>query len=249
MEREQREELGPLRARLYRGYVSHHAYRWTATNEKESLKRLRTLRARLSRLPPPDKSGRCLDVGCGSGEFMRLLGELGYESVQGVDLSPEQVELARTVGAVVHHGEARSFLKHNRGWDLITALSLIEHMTREEAADLLDKAFDALHPGGRIIVLTPNAQSPFACQMRYGDLTHEWIYTPHALISLLSHCGFIECRAYSIAPVVHGPLSLLRRIAWGAISLALTGYWLVEGGTTGGRIFSREMIVTGQKHG
>ncbi len=238
---------GAFRSRFYEKYHTVHAWRWGPASASRVAQQTRTLKARFSRLLPEDRGARCLDVGCGDGPFLRLLGELGYDQVAGVDLSGEQVELARLVCPSVYQDDAVSFLSRQGGWDFISALSLLEHFTRSEAMAFLDASYQALNPGGTMVILTPNAQSPFACQMRYLDPTHEWIHGPAGLTSMLSLCGFRDCRVFSIAPHVHGPVSLVRRIAWQLIVAMITAYWLVEGGTTGGCIFSREMIATAMK--
>jgi trans-aconitate methyltransferase len=50
----------------------------------------------------PDPTAPVLDLGCGTGAVGRRLAELGVTTVDGVDLSPEMLELAARTGAYRH---------------------------------------------------------------------------------------------------------------------------------------------------
>ena len=50
----------------------------------------------------PSLTAPVLDLGCGTGAVGRRLAELGATTVDGVDLSPEMLELARRTGAYRH---------------------------------------------------------------------------------------------------------------------------------------------------
>ena len=50
----------------------------------------------------PSPTAPVLDLGCGTGAVGRRLAELGATTVDGVDLSPEMLELARRTGAYRH---------------------------------------------------------------------------------------------------------------------------------------------------
>jgi len=80
------------------------------------------------------KKSRILDVGCGSGLGMKYLRELGYQSVEGIELHPEK---ARIAGA--YFGDVATFsFRHT--YDLIYCSHAFEHMYDPHAALLNMKA-------------------------------------------------------------------------------------------------------------
>ncbi len=232
--------------RIYRSYSSVHT-RQRYGDLLPYKKSLGVFDWRLKGLLPDDRDSRCLDIACGAGMFLHYLKERGYRNITGVDISAEQVALAKQVCGTVFECDANEFLADGKKFDLITILSFIEHLTRDEAMDFLDNVHRALSPGGRVILVTPNADSPFASHMRYGDLTHEVIYKRSSLSSLLSACGFVNCRAFGSGPVPHGLISGIRWVLWNVISGGLKMYRLVEGGSAKGWIFTTEFIMTAQK--
>ena len=46
----------------------------------------------------PDRNSLILDIGCGTRLFGRLLKNEGYETIDGIDLTPEMFEKARALG-------------------------------------------------------------------------------------------------------------------------------------------------------
>ena len=86
---------------------------------------------------------------------------LGYTNLIGVDISPEQVNLARQVILNVYEDEVLSWLEeHNNEFDLITGFDIIEHLYKPAVLQFLDYCFKALKPGGLLILETQNAESP-----------------------------------------------------------------------------------------
>ena len=65
---------------------------------------------------PPPGAGSVVDIGCGQGELVRLLLADGYDA-EGVDVSPEQVAIARASGLDrVRQGDYRSVLCARSSW-------------------------------------------------------------------------------------------------------------------------------------
>ena len=82
---------GALRDRLYEAYASQHA--GCGSGEATALIYRRDIRPAL----PAPRAGLVVDIGCGQGELVRLLLADGYDA-EGIDVSPEQVALARAAG-------------------------------------------------------------------------------------------------------------------------------------------------------
>lgn len=103
------------------------------------------------------KPGRALDVGMGQGRNSLYLASLGWD-VTGIDLSDEGIRLARAeaqrrglkLAAIVGDFGAYDFGREQ--WDLIV-------ITFEPAKLIAPKVFDALKPGGVVIVVDRHAET------------------------------------------------------------------------------------------
>ncbi|MDG4752438.1 MULTISPECIES: class I SAM-dependent DNA methyltransferase [Micromonospora] len=95
-----------------------------------------------------------LDVACGTGAHLRAFARL-FDRVEGLELSPAMVEAARTntPGAVVHHGDMRSFHLGER-YDVITCMfGSVGYLTDVEELNAALRRFAAhLSPGGVVAI-------------------------------------------------------------------------------------------------
>jgi len=143
---------------------------------------------------PADRGLSIADLGCGKGEWLGWLAAKGFTRLTGVDGSDSDLTIAANHGPQKAHwvqGEASQFLEAHAGsFDLLHAKDVIEHMTKDEFIRFLLAAHQALRPGGRLWLMTFNAQSPLSAATRYGDFTHETGYTPASLAQCLRACGF-----------------------------------------------------------
>jgi 2-polyprenyl-3-methyl-5-hydroxy-6-metoxy-1,4-benzoquinol methylase len=215
-----------------------------------SLRRGKTWRYHLRSWLPESKTARIVDLACGGGQLLHFFTEQGYQRVEGVDISPDQVALSRQLTPNVTHGDIIDFLVANsRHFDLITGFDIIEHLHKEEALHFLDAAYGALKPGGRLILQTPNAEGPWGSQHRYNDFTHELGFTPNALNRLLRVAGFSCNEIRECAPPPYGVsvFSSVRSMLWQLIRLQLMLWNLIETGHTGDRVFTRVFLITGIK--
>jgi 2-polyprenyl-3-methyl-5-hydroxy-6-metoxy-1,4-benzoquinol methylase len=197
---------------------------------------------------PKDKSIRILDLGCGAGAFLYFLQKAGYQSIQGVDVSTDQVALAARLGITVEQEEISVYLtKCGDGTvDVVLLMDVLEHFTRQELLDLLDSAYRVLRPGGKCVAHVPNASGLYGMQIRYGDLTHELAFTPKSAQQAFATVGFCHVQCFEDRPVVHGIVSGLRRVLW---SLGTFPSRLIMSAETGERSFilSQNMLVTAIK--
>jgi 2-polyprenyl-3-methyl-5-hydroxy-6-metoxy-1,4-benzoquinol methylase len=197
---------------------------------------------------PIEKEAAIADIACGGGRFLFFLIERGFYNIQGVDISEEQV---RQVAPNVRAEDATAFLlNHAESFRLIVALDFIEHLKRDEFFQFLNAAYKALHTGGRLVLQTPNASSPFFGEMRYGDISHEICFNANSLRRLLSFQGFTDIKVRETNPIPWGYslASSVRYLGWEIIRLLMKGWSLVEAGTTGQGILTRSLIASGQKN-
>lgn len=197
---------------------------------------------------PENKDASIFEVACGWGRLLLFFRERGYCNLKGVDISSEQVTIARQKFGCVEQGDAIERLESFPcAFDLIVGIDLIEHLTKDEALKFLEKCYRALKPGGRIILQTPNAESPWGMKIKYGDFTHENAYTPDALKKLLQLYGFSEIEYRAADPVVHGIKSFVRFWLWKLIRLALAFWNIVETGDAGSGVYTRVFFIAGIK--
>ena len=193
---------------------------------------------------PVDKDAKCLDVACGNGSLMLAIERAGYSRVQGIELTDRQVVAAQRVAGNVIRAEAVDFLKeHPCSFDFISAMDIIEHFDKENVFDFVDAIYRALRPGGRLLVHTPNADSPWFGGVRYGDFTHEVAFSPQSLSHILRVAGFIAFEARECPPFVHDLRSRIRRISWRVLRAFLLFWNIVETDSTGSGIFTRVFIA------
>jgi len=100
--------------------------------------------------------GRLLEVGCGSGEALRVLAELGWD-VEGVDFDRAAVDRARSHGLAVRQGSLREQQYPSESFDAVVMSHLIEHVPDPRA--LVEECRRVLKPDGLLVILTPNARS------------------------------------------------------------------------------------------
>ncbi|GIW56941.1 MAG: hypothetical protein KatS3mg082_3345 [Nitrospiraceae bacterium] len=200
---------------------------------------------------PHARDAAIADLACGQGRLLHWLKSRGYTNLTGVDISPDQVALARQVVPTVEQADVLEWLaQHPDRFDCLIGLDIVEHFTREEALRFLELCYAALKPSGRLILQTPNADSPFDLQIRYGDITHEWAYNVNQLTRLLRRAGFtaIEPREQGPVPWGYSFASTVRFVVWGAIRAGLQIWNLAE---TGARlpVLTRVFLVKADKVG
>ncbi|HSR29852.1 MAG TPA: methyltransferase domain-containing protein [Anaerolineae bacterium] len=134
---------------------------------------------------------RVLDVGCGEGQFIELLQAEGVDAV-GVDLDARMVEVCRQKGLDVVAADLFHYLPQHQGqFDGIFSSNLIEHLSAQDAVRFVRTAFEALRPGGRFLIATPNPASPIVHLHEFWrDATHIRLYTDSLLGFLFQWAGF-----------------------------------------------------------
>jgi SAM-dependent methyltransferase len=159
-----------------------------------------------------------LEIGCGSGGLLAYLGRRGFSHATGIDISEEQVALARRRGVNAEHGDVLEYLGTQvAAFGVILGVDVLEHFTRDELARLAPLACSALRPGGRLMVQTANGAALLPGQVIYGDLTHQTIFTPDSIGQLLRSAGFERLSFYETGPI---PLRLRGKLdvaLWSAI--------------------------------
>jgi len=142
-------------------------------------------------LPSRDAGTRLLDVGCGAGQYLLDLDDIGW-NVEGLDVAPVTNEKVRSRGIRIHTGEPE--LMDNLGpYDIITAWHAMEHLW--EPLKALERFRKWLRPGGFFIAAVPNfagLPARIADENWCGiDVPRHLVqFTPSTLTGMLERAGF-----------------------------------------------------------
>lgn len=233
-------------ARIYSGGEGYHAALKDPASPQWAVIR-RTAQAHMHFLRQVPGSGRLVDVGCSTGQFLNLARQAGY-AVSGIEFSSDSRSFAKDhFGLEVEPGSIHDTALDRASIDLVTMFDVIEHV-RDPLADMA-AAFGLLKPGGWFVLSTPNIDGlfprlsrPLASKLDYWPHPeppyHLYQYSVRTLTASLEKAGF------AIGPVAHrripldytfGTLATLRRspkrAAYAAAfaPAALVGPWIGQG--------------------
>lgn len=133
---------------------------------------------------------KILDLGCGDGRLTSILGE--YGEAHGIELSTKAVEKANKLYPHVKffQGNALEYNIEQNTYDVVVSQEVLEHLEDQNA--YLKVCYNALKPGGYLILTTPNKS--VLDNMSNGD---QWsnqpienVVTPKQLKNLIKLSNF-----------------------------------------------------------
>ncbi len=139
---------------------------------------------------PPE--GKILEVGCGTGNIILPLKEMGADVV-GVEPGPSLVEQAKQSGLEVYCTPFENFSWDGKKFDQILFSFTLEHIENPKKA--LEQAHSLLQPDGKLHILCPNFKSIerhlfggnwFCWHLPY----HKYFFSEGTLTQLLNTTGF-----------------------------------------------------------
>ena len=195
---------------FYRAFEDR--YRGSRDTIKE---RLRAYAPFTDPLLRPDAPAVALDLGCGRGEWLELLGESGFDA-RGVDLDEGMLAACRERGLAARHGDALAALRAqpDASLALVSAFHLVEHLPFDLVRELVAEALRALRPGGLLVMETPNPENlTVGATSFYLDPSHLHPLPPGLLGFAAEHAGFARQRIVRLQedPQLHtgAPLGLI----------------------------------------
>ncbi len=156
-----------------------------------------------------DRTARVLDIGTSTGTNLRMLRDLGFVNVEGLDPSESARQwcLDKNLGEVTQ-GDVRQMPFDNGTFDLVLATDVLEHVDEDDVA--VKEITRVLKPGGRALVTVPTFKLLWGIQ---DDLAHHYRrYRKGQLLALLKQGGLRSTRAYYFNYVLFLPILIARRI-------------------------------------
>ena len=110
-----------------------------------------------------------LDVGCGEGRFLGLLGDEINRKV-GVDLSKRAIGFAKAFHPEIEF-LSRDASEIEEKFDVVTAIEVLEHIPDEEVTDFFKKLAARTKERGKILISVPTSVKPVSAKhYRHYDL-------------------------------------------------------------------------------
>lgn len=143
----------PLPQDIYKNYidVKDQRYIQQEKSRKASAEKVLVLIRKYS------PSGKVLDVGCATGDFLEIARKNGY-SAEGLELSKWASDIVRKKGFLVHEKTLEEFSKNKKAqYDIITLFGVVEHF--QYPMDEMKHLSTLLKPGGLLVVWTGDVNS------------------------------------------------------------------------------------------
>lgn len=140
--------------------------------------------------------GSAVDLGCGRGEWLELLGQAGFKAT-GVDLDDSMLAACRARQLDVIHGDAVEHLQGlpDASQALVSAFHVVEHVPFDSIRTLVREAHRVLQPGGLLILETPNIENlVVGSSSFYLDPTHLRPVHPLLLTFVVEEGGFARTK-------------------------------------------------------
>ena len=138
-----------------------------------------------------NRQGIVLDIGCGRGEFLKLMKKSNIEAM-GIDVYPPFIEHCRSVGLNVQQQDIIMYLKNIEDKSLagIFMSHVVEHLNTDYILKLIQLAYQKLQQGAYFILQTPNPEALFTLIDFWIDIEHKKPIHYRTLEFLFKQAGF-----------------------------------------------------------
>ena len=145
-----------------------------------------------------------LDLGCGRGEFLKLMRDAGTPA-RGIEASEESVAYCRSQGLDAVRADVFPYLAEHAeaSLDGILCSQVVEHIAPERLPELIRLCAGRLATGGVLAIETPNPEclAIFATNF-YLDPTHTRPVPSQLLAFYMEECGLGRIAVHQRAPAV-----------------------------------------------
>ena len=174
-----------------------------------------------------------LDLGCGRGEWLELLRDIGARA-RGVDINSAMLALCRHRRLDVVQADALEYLRSlpDKSQSAVTGFHIIEHLAFDTLMDVFTEALRVVEPSGFVIFESPNCKNLIvgACNFNI-DPTHRNPVFPDTAKFMLDMVGFQRVELEYLTPIAKTPFDgnggdqpVLKDLLYGPQDFAVIGY-------------------------
>ncbi|HWW19432.1 MAG TPA: class I SAM-dependent methyltransferase [Steroidobacteraceae bacterium] len=196
---------------------------------------------------PSDKQAKILCVSCGPGYGVKLLADLGYQDVLGIDSFEDKIAFATAKKLNCRMGYAFEFLQDapDESYDLIWLEQEVNHLTRSEILEFLALCLRKLRRGGRLIAFALNGANPITgAEALAQNFDHFNTFTEYTLRQVLNHTGFEKIEVFDLNLYVFykNPFNYVGMAASAFLSMLFRACFLLYGKKN--RLFGKKIAAS-----
>lgn len=152
---------------------------------------------------------KVIDIGTGTGSNLRLLRDIGFRNVRGLDANEDAIRLCAAKGlGPVERGSICSLPIADASHDLVLATDVIEHV--DDDLQALREVNRVLAPDGFLLLTVPTFSSLWGLQDEVAH--HKRRYRLGPLLRLIEAAGLVPVRAYYFNYLLFVPILLARQV-------------------------------------
>lgn len=173
-------------------------------NETDISSRLEEYLPLFSKYKKPSKNQPILDIGCGRGELLSLLGSNGFRAI-GIDINSAMVKDCLAKGFEVVEGNAIDYLSsaNPSSFSVITGFHIVEHIEFSELLNLFSQCYKAIDDKGFVLFETPNPENVYVgANTFYYDPSHLKPLPPGLLKFAMETVGFSDVSIKALHPEI-----------------------------------------------
>lgn len=150
-----------------------------------------------------------LDVGSGAGSNLRMLHELGFRRIVGLDRSAAALRFCRARQAAdLQRADLTALPFRDASFDLALATDVLEHVHDEARA--VSELLRVLRPGGALVATVPAFESLWGLQ---DDVSHHLRrYRRPEVVDRLTESGFVVRQSFYFNYLLFLPIWVARRL-------------------------------------
>lgn len=125
----------------------------------------------MSLMNKQNKNSKIIDLGCGNGNILRILKNLGFKNIIGIDASTNLLKRAGKITKVKQCDLEKKLPLKNESFDIAIAKDICEHLLNIE--QFIGETHRILKPDGMLIIAGPNLKSIYhRLRILFGKTHH-----------------------------------------------------------------------------